>query len=136
MPSNPQHPKRVLIVDAWEVTADTLETIFTHHGYTARATYKTEDALALAQAWQPDLLIAEIIMFSMFSDMIGLELARRLKALYPKCQVILFSGQCAPELQKEARALGFEFFDKPVNPAVLLDKAASLLDHNGMTALE
>lgn len=127
MLNSPQHPKRVLIVDSWEVTADTLQTIFTHHGYTAQAAYNAESALTIAQVWQPDLLIAEIVMFS---DMNGLELARRLTALYPKCQVILFSCLVRPELLREARALGFEFFDKPVDPAVLLDKAASLLALN------
>lgn len=124
MSNNPQHPKRVLIVDFWQVTADTLEIIFTQRGYVVRATYTAEDALTLAEGWQPDLLISDIVM----SDMNGLELAKRLTRLYPNCRVILFSGQVAPELILEARALGFEFFDKPVNPAILLDKAASLLD--------
>jgi DNA-binding NtrC family response regulator len=124
--NNPQHPKRVLIVDFWEVTANTLEIVFTQSGYVARATYSAEDALTIAEAWQPDILISDIIM----RDMNGLDLAKRLTALYPNCRVILFSGQVVPEIPMEARALGFEFFDKPVNPAILLDKAASLLDRD------
>jgi len=124
--NNPQNPKRVLIVDSWEVTANTLEIIFTQSGYVARATYNAEDALTIADAWQPDILIAEIIM----RDMNGLNLAKKLTRLYPNCRVILFSGQVAPEIPMEARALGFAFFDKPVNPGILLDKAASLLDRN------
>ncbi len=127
MSNSPQHRKRVLIVDIWEVTADTLRTIFTHHGYYARAAYSVESALAIAQEWQPDLLIVEILMSG---NMNGLELARRLTALYPNCRVILFSAMLSRELPREGRALGFEFFDKPVNPAILLDKAASLLGRN------
>jgi DNA-binding response OmpR family regulator len=102
---------------------NTLQIIFTQSGYSARATYNSAGALAIAEAWPPDLLIAEIIL----RDMNGVELAKRLTALHPKCRVILFSAQVASQLIIGAGALGFEFFDKPVNPAILLGKAAILL---------
>jgi CheY-like chemotaxis protein len=120
---NQQSRKRVLIVDFWQVTADTLETIFRQNGYDVRAAYSAEDALVIAEAWQPDVLISDIIM----RDMNGLDLAKRLTALYPDCRVILISGQVRPEIPVEARALGFEYFDKPINPVILLKQAAALL---------
>ena len=118
---NQQSRKRVLIVDFWQVTADTLETIFRQNGYDVRAAYSAEDALVIAEAWQPDVLISDIIM----RDMNGLDLAKRLTALYPDCRVILISGQVRPEIPVEAIALGFEYFDKPINPVILLKQAAA-----------
>ena len=59
MSDNQRNRKRVLIVDFREIIADTLETIFGENGYDARAAYTAKDALKIAEAWEPDVLITD-----------------------------------------------------------------------------
>jgi DNA-binding NtrC family response regulator len=53
----------------------------------------------------------------------GIEVGIQINALFPKCRVILFSGQAATlDLLKDARRRGheFEILAKPIKPAALL----------------
>src|SRR5450631_1949345 len=113
----PPGRNRVLIVDYDKVTRDTLKTIFQLSGFVAESVPTGEVGLDLLAGWQADLIIAEIIL----GGMNGLDFAIKAVARNPECRVILFAAQVAGHIVMEAKALGFDFFDKPVNPGILLN---------------
>jgi DNA-binding NtrC family response regulator len=115
--------RRILIVDREENIGDTLKDIFGREGYEVVAARSTEEGLTIAGTWQPDLVLTEIVMGSIN----GLDFAKRIVADHPQCLIILFSGQVARQLVDEALALGFDFFDKPVSPTVLIESVSDLL---------
>lgn len=60
----------------------------------------------------------------------GVDLAIRLRALCPQCQILLISGKPeTQEVMERACANGhvLELMAKPVPPRILLDRAAELL---------
>jgi CheY-like chemotaxis protein len=120
MPDHAAKPK-VLVVDDERVIADTLAMILNQSGFEARAVYSGEKALELAPAFEPDMLISDVIM----ADLNGIDAAIRMRALRPDIKVLLFSGQAATaDLLEKARAQGYEFeiLAKPVHPRDLLNK--------------
>src|SRR5690348_798751 len=80
--------RRILIVDDELAIADTLQMIFQLQHYDARVAYTAERAVELIAQWQPELAILDVIL----PEMNGIDLAIVIKANYPKCHVILFSG--------------------------------------------
>jgi DNA-binding response OmpR family regulator len=110
---------RVFVVDDEPVIASTLATILQMHGFSAKFFTSPLEALAAARAKSPDLLISDVDMPSIS----GIELAIRIKALHPTCQILLFSGQPSTlDLLNSARAQGhdFDLLLKPVPPPALL----------------
>ena len=123
MPETTTKPK-VLVADDERVIADTLATILNQSGFEARAVYSGEKALELAPAFQPDMLISDVIM----NDLNGIDAAIRIRALLPRIKILLFSGQAATaDLLEKARSQGYEFeiLAKPVHPQDLLNKLRS-----------
>ena len=109
------------MADDERVIADTLAMILNQSGFEARAVYSGEKALELAPAFEPDMLISDVIM----ADLNGIDAAIRMRALRPGIKVLLFSGQAATaDLLEKARTQGYEFeiLAKPVHPRDLLDK--------------
>lgn len=120
---------RVLVVDDEYVIADTLRAIFSAAGYETRPAYSAEQAVEIIAEWQPDLAILDVVL----PVMNGIDLAILLKAQYPSCGILLFSGQAATaELLELAMKKGynFEILAKPVHPDVLLESALKLLTAN------
>jgi len=120
MPDIHVKPK-VLVVDDERVIADTLAMILNQSGFQARAVYSGESALDLAPVFEPDMLIADVIM----ADLNGIDAAIQIRALLPKIKILLFSGQAATaDLLEKARAKGYEFeiLAKPVHPQDLLSR--------------
>jgi len=118
MPEHAVNP-RVLIADDERAITDTLVAILTHSGFEARAAYSSAEALEIAHAFRPDLLISDVIM----DQMSGIEAAVRIKAMLPDIRVFLLSGQTAtPELlvKENAGGYGFEVILKPVHPRDLI----------------
>ena len=117
---------RVLVVDDERVIADTLAIILNQHGYEASAVYRGEDAVEVARATPPDLIISDVVMKP--GEMDGIEAAIRIRQFSPDCKILLFSGQAASaDLLESARAKGheFEILAKPVHPQDLLAKLKS-----------
>jgi len=109
----------VFVVDDEPVIASTLAAILQMHGFSAKFFTSPLEALAAARAKSPDLLISDVNMPSIS----GIELAIRMKALHPTCQILLFSGQPSTlDLLNSARAQGhnFDLLLKPVPPPELL----------------
>lgn len=120
MSDNHIKPK-VLVVDDERVIADTLAMILNQSGFQAKAVYSGEAALEMASTYQPDMLIADVIM----ADLNGIDAAIQIRALLPKIKILLFSGQAATaDLLEKARNQGYEFeiLAKPVHPQDLLTR--------------
>lgn len=112
---------KVLVADDERVIADTLAMILNQSGFEARAVYSGEKALEMAPAFQPNMLISDVIM----ADLNGIDAAIRIRALLPGIKVLLFSGQAATaDLLEKARTQGYEFeiLAKPVHPQDLLSR--------------
>lgn len=112
-------PQRVLIVDDERVITDTLVLIFSTKGYEARAAYSAEEALEVLMDWSPDLAVLDVVL----PGISGIDLAVRLKAEFPECRLLIFSGHASTtDVLRAADAQGYEFnvVAKPIHPAELL----------------
>ena len=115
---------KVLVADDERVIADTLSIILNQSGFEATAVYSGENAVEMAKALQPDMLISDVIM----ADMNGIDAAIKIRAVLPGIKILLFSGQAATaDLLEKARAQGYEFdiLAKPVHPQDLLARLRS-----------
>lgn len=118
--------RQILIVEDEKVVADTLGQILSANGYNIRIVYSAEEAISILSDWSPDLAILDV----MLPKMNGIELAVVLSENYPRCHVLLFSGQPSVEtLVEKARRDGhqFDILAKPVHPSVMLDAVSTLL---------
>lgn len=113
--------RRVIVMDDEQVIANTLAIILNQAGFEARAVFSGEQAIELLESFQPEMLIADVVM----PGMPGIEAAIVIRNKLPKCNILLFSGQAATaELLEKARTQGheFEILAKPVHPSDLLAK--------------
>ena len=118
---------RVLVIDDEKNLADTLVWILERAGFEATAAYDGESALQRLDTFQPDVVISDVIM----PGVNGIEVCTRIQARFPKCHILLFSGQTATnELLGEAREHGltWELLAKPMDPDELLAKVTSLAE--------
>jgi CheY-like chemotaxis protein len=112
---------KIIVVDDEPIIADTLVNILEGEGHDALAVSHGESAIKWAQMVLPDAIISDVIM----PGMDGIETAKAIMKLLPKCRIILFSGQAASvDLLAKARDEGyiFEVLPKPINPEKLLEK--------------
>jgi CheY-like chemotaxis protein len=112
--------RRVIVVDDEARIASTLVEILRHEGFEAVSASTGDNALDLAREFQPDVILSDVII----PGLNGVEVGIRMSELFPKCRVILFSGQAATlDLLRDARARGheFEILAKPIKPAALLE---------------
>lgn len=120
---------RIFVVDDERVIADTLCAILGCAGYDARAFYDAETTLAACEDQRPDLLISDVSM----PGMNGVEMAIQVKARFPGCGILLFSGQAGTvEVLEAAHRKGYDFelLTKPVHPKDLLTKLESTVKHS------
>ncbi len=116
---------RVFVVDDEPVIASTLAAILRLHGYSATFFTSPLEALAAAESRAPDLLISDVAM----PDISGIDLAVQMRAQYPECKILLFSGQAeTADLLGAARREGHDFtlLQKPVHPSAMLAKIRAL----------
>lgn len=112
---------KVLVADDEHLIADSLAMILNQSGYDARAVYSGEQAVEMAESFQPNMLISDVVM----GEMTGIDAAVAVRKKLPACKILLFSGQAATaELLRDARADGYDFelLQKPVHPGDLLAK--------------
>ena len=119
--------RRLLVVDYDAVTAETLKLIFERQDYDVEACRTGEEGMSIAETWQPDIVIAAVIL----KGMNGLDFAKRVVARYPGCHVILLTTVVNPWMVDGARVLGLDLYTKPVYPAVLIDRVGVLLSGLG-----
>ena len=110
---------QIFVVDDEPVIASTLAAILQMNGFSAKFFTSPLEALAAARSKAPDLLISDVTM----PDISGIDLAMKMRAQFPTCKILLFSGHPATfGLIEDARALGHEFhlLLKPMPPDELL----------------
>ena len=113
--------RRVIVLDDEQLIANTLAIILNNAGFEARAVFSGEQAVELLESFQPELLIADVVM----PGMTGIEAAIATRNKLPRCNILLFSGQAVTaDLLAQARTQGhdFEILAKPVHPSDLLAK--------------
>jgi len=79
----------VLVVDDESAIADTLAEILNRTGYAAIPVYTAEDALETALVMPPELLITDVVL----PGESGVDLAIKVRRIFPDCRILLFSGQ-------------------------------------------
>jgi CheY-like chemotaxis protein len=83
------------------------------------------EALTAVRLESPDLMISDVAM----PGVSGIDLAIQMRAQYPNCKILLFSGQAATlDLLKGARDQGYDFrlLQKPVSPSEFLSEIGQL----------
>ncbi len=116
----------VLVVDDERLIADTLSAILTEHGFIAFKAYSGEEAVRVAEAVRPDIVLSDVLM----PNMTGIQMAIHIKKSLPSTRIVLLSGQAATaELMRQAAAAGhnFELLAKPIHPEELVMKVKELI---------
>jgi len=109
---------RVLIVDDYRVSADTMAMLVGVWGHDVRRAYDGATGLALAAAYQPDVLLLDIVMFGIS----GLELAMQVRrqARLNDCLMIAVTGRTDAEHRRQCAEAGIDLFlVKPVDLSFL-----------------
>jgi CheY-like chemotaxis protein len=118
---------QIFVVDDEHVIASTLATILQMNGFSAKFFTSPLEALAAARSKAPDLLVSDVTM----PGISGIDLAMRMRAHYPRCKILLFSGHPATlALIEDARVRGHEFhlLLKPLPPAEFLLEIGKMVD--------
>jgi CheY-like chemotaxis protein len=116
---------KVLVVDDERALADTLVTILKRAGFDASAVYSGAQAINVAPAMNPSLIISDVAM----PEMNGVEAMIVIRGILPDCKILLFSGNAlAFDLLKDARTRGYDFevLPKPLHPMELINRLTEL----------
>jgi CheY-like chemotaxis protein len=110
------HKLRVLVVDDHRANADTLSLLVAKWGHDVRRAYDGVTGLALAAAYQPDVLLLDILMPGVSGIEVAIQVRRqdRLK----QCFVIAVTGRTDAKHRSRCYESGVDLFlIKPVVPA-------------------
>jgi DNA-binding NtrC family response regulator len=116
---SPRSSSCIFVVNDEPVIAASLAAILQMNGFSERFFTCPLEALAAARLESPDLVIAHVAM----PGISGVDLAIKMRAQYPNCKILLFSGQATTsDLLEHTRAQGydFRFLQKPVHPSEFL----------------
>jgi signal transduction histidine kinase/CheY-like chemotaxis protein len=119
----------VLVVEDEEALREVTERIFTRNGYRVITAANGADALALVARHDGEihLLVTDVVM----PQMLGKEVAERVREPRPDIEVLYMSGYAQPVLASQGRLEpGVCLVDKPFSEAALLDKAGQVLNGN------
>ena len=122
---SPRSGSCIFVVDDEPVIASSLAAVLKTNGFSARFFTCPLEALAAARSESPDLVISDVAM----PGISGVDLAIKMRAQYPNCMILLFSGQAATvDLLEGARAQGYDFrlLQKPVHPSEFLSEIEQL----------
>jgi DNA-binding NtrC family response regulator len=121
----PHSVSRIFVVDDEHVIASSLAAILQLNDFSARFFTCPLAALDAARSESPDLVISDVAM----PGISGIDLAIQMRAQYPNCKILLFSGQAGTsDLLEGARARGYDFrlLQKPVHPTDFLFEIGQL----------
>jgi PleD family two-component response regulator len=120
-------PPRVLIVDDNPQNADLLEAYLSASDYELRTATDGEQTLREVAAWQPDLVLLDIMM----PKLSGFEVCKRLRAdpATRDIAVLMITALDQPSDWERAVEAGTnDFLSKPINKSELLLRVRSLLN--------
>lgn len=108
-------------MDDEKSVADSLVMILRVSGYEATAAYSGEQAVELCPAFDPNIVVSDIVMGPMSGFDLAIWLAEHLRA----CRIILMSAHSFHNpLVAKSVGRGFEFLPKPLHPDKFLAKLA------------
>ena len=119
-------PPRILIADDQPMNVDILQTRLAVHGYELLTAADGEEALGVARAQLPDLILLDIMM----PKMDGLEVCRLLKgdAALPFMPIIMVTAKADTiDIVAGLEAGDDEYLSKPVDQAALVARVKSML---------
>lgn len=114
-----QRCERVLVVDDYPDTAESMATCLAAAGLQTKITRDGVEALEIANAWQPTVCIVDLTM----PRFDGFELAQQLRSQQWSVRTVLIAhtGWTGEEMRKRAKAAGFDgYLTKPADPKDLL----------------
>jgi hypothetical protein len=117
----------VLVVENEEALREVTERIFVRHGYKVLTAANGPDALAVVagHVGAIHLLLTDVVM----PQMLGKEVAARVRGLRPDIEVLFMSGYAQPVLASQGRLEpGVVLLDKPFSEAELINKAGQVLN--------
>src|SRR5438128_2984152 len=119
-------PPHILVVDDNPVNVDILRTRLAVHGYEILTAADGEEALVVARAKQPDLILLD----GMMPEMGGMQVCRELRAdsSLPFMPIILVTAKTdSKDVVAGLEAGGDEYLTKPVDQAALVARVQSML---------
>jgi two-component system, OmpR family, alkaline phosphatase synthesis response regulator PhoP len=119
-------PPRVLIVDDNPQNADLMEAYLSASGYELRTASDGEQTLHEIAAWQPDIVLLDIMM----PKMSGFEVCKRLRAdpATRDIAVLMVTALDQPsDIERAVEAGTDDFLSKPINKSELLLRVRALL---------
>ncbi len=116
--------KKILIVDDDKEVLRILEMLLKREGYTLLCACDGEEAIQLAQKFQPDLVLLDFLMPKMDGSRTFAELRQRLGKDTPFIFITATSLRLSPEL---AESKQFVYLPKPVDFDKLMEAVRSVL---------
>jgi two-component system response regulator AtoC len=105
------HKPRLLILDEDRIILQSLSQFLSREGYDVRSTDRPDDAMAILDAGQIELLLADVNM----PDIQPAEFLRDIRRRYPHVVVIVITGYGSIEGAVEATKIGaFDYLTKPI----------------------
>lgn len=117
---------RILIADDTPVVREFLEMVFSRHGFQVILASNGDEALRLARAEAPDLMLVDVMMPGL--DGIAVSQHVRADRAIAHTPLILYSAVAGPEIRERAVKAGAdEFLDKTIHHAALVDRVRDWL---------
>jgi len=128
-------PQKILLVDDERDILDLLKYNLEREGYLVRTASNGQEALAMARAEHPDLIVLDIMM----PGMDGVEVCTRLRASseFRKTLITFLTARGEDYSQLAGFDAGADdYITKPVRPKVFVSKVKALLKRTGLAAMD
>lgn len=117
-------PVHVLLVDDHPKTVEFLDTRLRALGYRTTIAHNGEVAIGIVEKDRPDIVVLDVTM----PEVNGYQACRAIKRIDPKIPVIILTAKNEPADRFWAFQSGAnEFLNKPVDPALVVQKMTELL---------